>query len=214
MTNAFGKANDVLSGSVQGIAELITRPGLINVDFADVQTVMRETGMAMVGTGKAEGEDRAREAAEAAINSPLLEDVNLKGARGILVNITAGEDMTIAEFEEVGTIVRGFAADDAVTIIGTCTDPAMPESIRVTIVATGLGERLIPDTGTRHRPEALNDVGLVSDYAELDRPTVMRQGAQTNETESTDIGQKTEDEVTQIQTEYLDIPAFLRRQAD
>jgi len=204
----------VLSGSVQGIAELITRPGLINVDFADVQTVMRETGMAMVGTGKAEGEDRAREAAKAAINSPLLEDVNLKGARGILVNITAGEDMTIAEFEEVGTIVRGFAADDAVTIIGTCTDPAMPESIRVTIVATGLGERPITDTGTRHRPEVVNGVGLVPDYAELDRPTVMRQDAQTNETESTDIGQKTEDEVTQIQTEYLDIPAFLRRQAD
>jgi cell division protein FtsZ len=216
MTNAFGTANDVLSGSVQGIAELITRPGLINVDFADVQTVMRETGMAMVGTGMAEGEDRAREAAEEAINSPLLEDINLTGARGILVNITAGENMTIAEFEEVGTIVRGFAADDAVTIIGTCTDPAMPESIRVTIVATGLGERKTADTGTGYRPElVMKDGGLVPpDYAELDRPTVMRQGAQTSETESTDIGQKTEDEVTQIQTEYLDIPAFLRRQAD
>jgi cell division protein FtsZ len=177
---------------------------------------MRETGMAMVGTGKAEGEGRAREAAEAAINSPLLEDVNLKGARGILVNITAGEDMTIAEFEEVGTIVRGFAADDAVTIIGTCTDPAMPESIRVTIVATGLGERKTADTGTGYRPElVMKDGGLVPpDYAELDRPTVMRQGAQTSETESTDIGQKTKDEVTQIQAEYLDIPAFLRRQAD
>ena len=216
MTNAFGTANDVLSGSVQGIAELITRPGLINVDFADVQTVMRETGMAMVGTGMAEGEDRARKAAEEAINSPLLEDVNLAGARGILVNITAGEDMTIAEFEEVGTIVKGFAADDAVTIIGTCTDPAMPESIRVTIVATGLGERKTADTGTGYRPElVMEDGGLVPpDYAELDRPTVIRQGARTNEAESTDIGQKTEDEVTQIQTEYLDIPAFLRRQAD
>jgi cell division protein FtsZ len=215
MTNAFGTANDVLSGSVQGIAELITRPGLINVDFADVQTVMSEKGMAMVGSGKAEGEDRARKAAEDAINSPLLEDVNLAGARGILVNITAGEDMTIAEFEEVGTIVRGFAADDAVTIIGTCTDPAMPESIRVTIVATGLGERSAPDTGTGYRPELVSQVGgLVPDYAELDRPTVMRQDAQTNETESIDISQKTEDEVTQIQTEYLDIPAFLRRQAD
>ena len=215
MTNAFGTANDVLSGSVQGIAELITRPGLINVDFADVQTVMGEKGMAMVGSGKAEGEDRAREAAEAAINSPLLEDINLAGARGILVNITAGENMTIAEFEEVGTIVRGFAADDAVTIIGTCTDPAMPESIRVTIVATGLGERPTSDTGTGYRPELVSQTeGLVPNYAELDRPTVMRQDTETNETESTDIGKKTEDEVTQIQTEYLDIPAFLRRQAD
>ena len=169
----------------------------------------------MVGSGKAEGEDRARKAAEDAINSPLLEDVNLAGARGILVNITAGEDMTIAEFEEVGTIIRGFAADNAVTIIGTCTDPAMPESIRVTIVATGLGERKTADTGSGYRPELVSQVGgLVPDYAELDRPTVMRQDAQTNETESTDIGQKTKDEVTQIQTEYLDIPAFLRRQAD
>ena len=215
MTNAFGTANDVLSGSVQGIAELITRPGLINVDFADVQTVMRETGMAMVGSGKAEGEDRARKAAEDAINSPLLEDVNLAGARGILVNITAGEDMTIAEFEEVGTIVREFAADDAVTIIGTCTDPAMPDSIRVTIVATGLGERTMADTTNGNRPQLVSPVeGLVPDYAELDRPTVMRQDAHTNETESTDIGQKAEDEVTRTQTEYLDIPAFLRRQAD
>ena len=119
--------------------------------------------------------------------------------------------MTIAEFEEVGTIVRGFAADDAVTIIGTCTDPTMPESIRVTIVATGLGERPTAD----YRPELVPPVGgLVPDYAELDRPTVMRQDVQTNEAESTDIGQKTEDEVTQTQTEYLDILAFLRRQAD
>jgi cell division protein FtsZ len=125
--------------------------------------------------------------------------------------------MTISEFEEVGSIVKAFAADDAVTIIGTCTDPAMPESIRVTIVATGLGERKPADTmNGGYRPElVVNEGGLVPpDYAELDRPTVMRQGAQTNETESTDSGQKTEDEVTQTQTEYLDIPAFLRRQAD
>ena len=128
MTDAFATADDVLTGSVQGISELITRPGLINVDFADVQTVMKEQGMAMVGSGVAEGDERAKIAAEAAINSPLLEDVNLSGARGILVNITAGEDMTIGEFEEVGAIVRGFAADDATTIIGTCTDSEMSES--------------------------------------------------------------------------------------
>ena len=213
MTNAFGTANDVLSGSVQGIAELITRPGLINVDFADVRTVMREKGMAMVGSGKAEGEDRARKAAEAAINSPLLEDVNLKGARGILVNITAGEDMTIDEFEEVGSIIKGFAADNSTTIVGTCTDPEMTESIRVTIVATGLGnvvrtQPTLVQTGTSG--------GLVPpNYDDLDQPITMR--TQNNEVKGADNevpSPESEDENARIKPDILDIPAFLRRQAD
>ena len=213
MTNAFGTANDVLSGSVQGIAELITRPGLINVDFADVRTVMREKGMAMVGSGKAEGEDRARKAAEAAINSPLLEDVNLKGARGILVNITAGEDMTIDEFEEVGSIIKGFAADNSTTIVGTCTDPEMTESIRVTIVATGLGnvvrtQPTLVQTGTSG--------GLVPpNYDDLDQPITMR--TQNNEVKGADNevpSPESEKENARIQPDILDIPAFLRRQAD
>ena len=213
MTNAFGTANDVLSGSVQGIAELITRPGLINVDFADVRTVMREKGMAMVGSGKAEGEDRARKAAEAAINSPLLEDVNLKGARGILVNITAGEDMTIDEFEEVGSIIKGFAADNSTTIVGTCTDPEMTESIRVTIVATGLGnvvrtQPTLVQTGTSG--------GLVPpNYDDLDQPITMR--TQNNEAKGADNevpSPESEEENARIQPDILDIPAFLRRQAD
>ena len=213
MTNAFGTANDVLSGSVQGIAELITRPGLINVDFADVRTVMREKGMAMVGSGKAEGEDRARKAAEAAINSPLLEDVNLKGARGILVNITAGEDMTIDEFEEVGSIIKGFAADNSTTIVGTCTDPEMTESIRVTIVATGLGnvvrtQPTLVQTGT--------SAGLVPpNYDDLDQPITMR--TQNNEAKGADNevpSPESEEENARIQPDILDIPAFLRRQAD
>ena len=209
--NCFGSANDVLSGSVQGIAELITRPGLINVDFADVRTVMRETGMAMVGSGKAEGEDRARKAAEAAINSPLLEDVNLAGARGILVNITAGDNMTIAEFEEVGSIVRGFAADDAVTIVGTCTDPEMPESIRVTIVATGLGNRAI----TQPTLVSQSDVLTPPNYDDLDRPTVMRtQDGEIGAAEDKSVSHTSDEKNTQIQTDILDIPAFLRRQAD
>ena len=209
--NCFGSANDVLSGSVQGIAELITRPGLINVDFADVRTVMRENGMAMVGSGKAEGEDRARKAAEAAINSPLLEDVNLAGARGILVNITAGENMTIAEFEEVGSIVRGFAADDAVTIVGTCTDPEMPESIRVTIVATGLGNRAI----TQPTLVSQSDVLTPPNYDDLDRPTVMRtQDGEIGAAEDKSVSHTSDEKNTQIQTDILDIPAFLRRQAD
>ena len=219
MTDAFGTANDVLSGSVQGIAELITRPGLINVDFADVRTVMRETGMAMVGSGKAEGEDRARRAAEEAIASPLLDDVDLKGARGILVNITAGQNMTIAEFEEVGSIVKGFAADDAVTIVGTCTDPDMPDSIRVTIVATGLGL-------ATSEPELVTDNGVVinngegsfapPDYKELEEPTIIRtkKEAEANAAETTGTSYASDEQNTQIQTDILDIPAFLRRQAD
>jgi cell division GTPase FtsZ len=129
----------VLQGAVQGIAELITRPGLINVDFADVRTVMSETGMAMMGSGAASGENRAREAAEAAVSSPLLEDINLAGAQGILVNVTAGLDLSIGEFEEVGNIVKEYASEDATVVVGTVIDPEMSNQIRVTVVATGLG---------------------------------------------------------------------------
>ena len=213
MTNAFGTANDVLSGSVQGIAELITRPGLINVDFADVRTVMREKGMAMVGSGKGEGEDRARKAAEAAINSPLLEDVNLKGARGILVNITAGEDMTIDEFTEVGDIVRGFAADNSTTIVGTSTDPEMTNSIRVTIVATGLGNVIRTEPTLVH--SGIGSGLVPPNYDDFDQPITMR--TQNNEVKGADNEApiaESEEENTQIQPDILDIPAFLRRQAD
>src|SRR5690606_37609784 len=139
LPDAFKAANDVLMNAVQGIAELITRPGLINVDFADVRTVMSEMGMAMMGSGVASGPDRAREAAEAAIHSPLLEDINLAGARGILVNVTAGMDLEIGEFEEVGNAVGEFAAEDATVVVGTVIDPNMSGELRVTVVATGLG---------------------------------------------------------------------------
>ena len=199
LLNAFGAANDVLLGAVQGIAELITCPGLINVDFADVKTVMSEMGMAMMGSGKAQGEDRAAVAAEAAISSPLLEDVNLSGARGILVNITAGMDMTIGEFDEVGNTVKQFSSDNATVVVGTVIDPDMCGEMRVTIVATGLGHI--------GREEA-NRVQLVQnaavgDYKVFDRPTVMR-----NQNQETDLKNVEND------SEYLDIPAFLRRQAD
>src|ERR1022692_442385 len=140
LLDAFKAANQVLQGAVQGIAELITRPGLINVDFADVRTVMSETGMAMMGSGSASGEDRAREAAEAAISSPLLEDINLAGAQGILVNVTAGMDLSIGEFQEVGNVIKQFASDDATVVVGTVIDPDMANQIRVTVVATGLGK--------------------------------------------------------------------------
>src|SRR5262249_41778293 len=137
--DAFKSANHVLQGAVQGIAELITRPGLINVDFADVRTVMSETGMAMMGSGAASGENRAKEAAEAAVSSPLLEDINLAGAHGILVNVTAGMDLSIGEFQEVGQIVKQFASDDATVVVGTVIDPELTNQVRVTVVATGLG---------------------------------------------------------------------------
>jgi cell division protein FtsZ len=144
LLDAFKSANQVLQGAVQGIAELITRPGLINVDFADVRTVMSEMGMAMMGTGRGTGEDRAREAAEAAISSPLLEDINLEGAKGILVNVTAGLDLSIGEFDEVGNVVKERASEDATVVLGTVIDPAMEGEVRVTVVATGPGWRGAP----------------------------------------------------------------------
>src|SRR6476619_6151680 len=138
MIQAFRAANDVLLGAVQGIADLIVRPGLINVDFADVRTVMSEMGLAMMGTGSARGDDRAQAAAEAAIQNPLLDDVNLSGANGILVNITAGPDFTMAEFDEVGRTIENFASEDATVVIGTVLDPEMQDEVKVTVVATGL----------------------------------------------------------------------------
>jgi cell division protein FtsZ len=199
LLNAFSAANDVLLGAVQGIAELITCPGLINVDFADVRTVMSEMGMAMMGSGKAQGEERAKIAAEAAISSPLLEDVNLSGARGLLVNITAGMDLSIGEFDEVGNTIKQFASENATVVVGTVIDPEMSGDIRVTIVATGLGN-MKEDAS---RIKLVQNDSISVDYKDLERPTVMRN--QTPEAE--------EDTVTG-DAEYLDIPAFLRRQAD
>jgi cell division protein FtsZ len=200
LLNAFGAANDVLLGAVQGIAQLITCPGLINVDFADVRTVMSEMGMAMMGSGKAQGEDRARVAAEAAISSPLLEDVNLSGAKGILVNITAGMDMSIGEFDEVGGTVKDFASDNATVVVGTVIDPEMSGEMRVTIVATGLGQSTREDFS---RMKLVKDAQVSVDYKELERPTVMR-----NRNSQTGANPAEQD------PDYLDIPAFLRRQAD
>ncbi len=200
LLNAFGAANNVLLGAVQGIAELITCPGLINVDFADVRTVMSEMGMAMMGSGKAQGDDRAVIAAEAAISSPLLEDVNLSGARGILVNITAGMDLSIGEFDEVGNTVKQFASDNATVVVGTVIDPDMSGDMRVTIVATGLGNHAREDARVKLVQAANGSV----DYREFDRPTVMR---------NQDIEQES-NIALEDNPDYLDIPAFLRRQAD
>lgn len=202
LLDAFKAANEVLQGAVQGIAELITRPGLINVDFADVRTVMAEMGMAMMGSGMASGENRAREAAEAAISSPLLEDINLAGANGVLVNVTAGMDLSIGEFQEVGETVKQFASDEATVVVGTVIDPDMAHEIRVTVVATGLGQPL----AKAERPVKVvrRTVAGEPNYAELDRPTVHRKRAVGDGV--TDLGENFE--------ELLDVPAFLRRQAD
>lgn len=203
LLDAFKSANDVLLGAVQGIAELITRPGLINVDFADVRTVMSEMGMAMMGSGAAVGENRSREAAEAAVASPLLEDVNLMGARGILINVTAGMDLSIGEFEDVGSTVKEFASENATVVVGTVIDPDMCDELRVTVVATGLG----PEAKSEDTPVKLvhkkND-GEV-DYGQLDRPTVIRKRA---------AGDRVAAAAADTDLDYLDIPAFLRRQAD
>lgn len=201
LLEAFKAANQVLQGAVQGIAELITRPGLINVDFADVRTVMAKMGMAMMGSGTATGEDRAREAAEAAVSSPLLEDINLAGAQGILVNVTAGSNLSIGEFDEIGNTVKEFASDDATVVVGTVIDPDMTNNIRVTVVATGLGKPAgLQQAAMRVvRPET---DGKEPNYAVLDKPTVQRRAVGDELAESPEA------------LDMLDIPAFLRRQVD
>ena len=201
MLSAFGAANDVLLGAVQGIADLITRPGLINVDFADVRTVMAEMGMAMMGTGVGTGDNRASDAADAAIRSPLLEDVDLHGARGVLVNVSAGPELSIGEFEDVGKIVEGFAADQASVVAGTVIDPEMGDELRVTIVATGLGMTNVVDYSKPQRTRPARP-----SYDEFERPTFERQ--QTRHSGGSPADESKFDEG------LLDIPAFLRRQAD
>lgn len=202
LLDAFKAANDVLLGAVQGIAELITCPGLINVDFADVRTVMSEMGMAMMGSGSGRGSDRARQAAEAAISSPLLEDINLSGAKGILVNITSGMDLTMGEFEEVGNTVKSFASDNATVVVGTVIDQNMDDEVRVTVVATGIGN----DGRSKDEGASLISKPKESepDYKVLERPTVIRNQPDRAAPE----------EEKAVDPDYLDIPAFLRRQAD
>jgi cell division protein FtsZ len=225
LLDAFKSANDVLLNAVQGISELITKPGLINVDFADVRTVMSEMGIAMMGSGNASGEKRAREAAEIALQSPLLEDINLAGAKGVLVNITAGMDMSIGEFDEVGSTVREYADDDATVVVGTVIDAEMHDELRVTVVATGIGgsdsaSRQKPHVevvkparvansdvvaeATQQAPESGSATTKGSGYSDYDNPTVIRKSPDTPKAESG----------ASQDMDYLDIPAFLRRQAD
>ncbi len=214
MVQAFRSANDVLLGAVKGIADLIVRPGLINVDFADVRTVMSEMGMAMMGSGTARGDDRAMAAAEAAISNPLLEDINLAGACGILVNITAGPDFTMREFDEVGRTIEEFASEDATVVLGTVLDHDMQDEVRVTVVATGLNrvaarQPVRNETSVRAETHLRPQVKLVRnattgmpDYAAMESEPMSASAS----TRPTKTGADPMD--------YLDIPAFLRRQAD
>lgn len=206
LLNAFKAANNVLLGAVQGIAELITRPGLINVDFADVRTVMSEMGMAMMGTGTGRGQNRAKEAAEAAISSPLLEDIDIAGAHGVLVNITGGLDMSIGEFEAVGEVVKSFASENATVVVGTVIDPQMSDELRVTVVITGLGREgeIIKGGAAQIKPVSNTKSDGTLDYQKLERPTVMRNQAT----------QRIVKELDTKDIDYLDIPAFLRRQEE
>ncbi|MGB2130962.1 MAG: cell division protein FtsZ [Marinobacterium sp.] len=227
LVSAFGAANDVLKGAVQGIADLIIRPGMINVDFADVRTVMSEMGMAMMGTGIARGENRAREAAEAAINSPLLEDIDLKGASGVLVNITAGLDLSLGEFSEVGDLVEDYASENATVVVGTVIDPEMTDELKVTVVATGL-ERAqsaaarVVNGGTTAGATSIKKA-VPTDYSQLDRPTVLRNSQAESKPAPRTVIDRSADVVTESPAvkktgtddmDFLDIPAFLRRQAD
>ena len=218
LLSAFAKADDVLAGAVRGISDIIKRPGMINVDFADVRTVMSEMGMAMMGTGCASGPNRAREATEAAIRNPLLEDVNLQGARGILVNITAGPDLSLGEYSDVGSIIEAFASDHAMVKVGTVIDPDMRDELHVTVVATGLGAKIekpvkvIDNTMQTASvqtpaPAPVRAEQPSVNYRDLERPTVMRNPAHAGAAAAAKLN-------PQDDLDYLDIPAFLRRQAD
>ncbi|MEM1141568.1 MAG: cell division protein FtsZ [Pseudomonadota bacterium] len=224
LLDAFKEANDVLLGAVQGIADLIIRPGMINVDFADVRTVMSEMGMAMMGTGSSRGENRAREAAERAIHSPLLDDIDLAGARGILVNITAGLDMSLGEFSEVGDTIEEIASEEATVVVGTVIDPELSDELKVTVVATGLGSPVsrttlqviesprvsMPagdDSDAMEPRDAVDALDQLAepDYREYDKPAARRGALRGGGAAAT---------AEKLGDDYFDIPAFLRRQAD
>ncbi|RDL43009.1 cell division protein FtsZ [Marinomonas piezotolerans] len=236
LLKAFGEANNVLLNAVQGITDLIMRPGLINVDFADVQTVMKEMGMAMMGSGYATGEERARIAAEAAIHNPLLEDINLKGARGVLVNITANDEVGLSEFSEVGNIIEEYASEDATVVIGCAIDPNVGDEMRVTVVATGLegkgsaqmqsavGSGVVGSSTnesiTTPRPDVESpvqeraSVNVVQQQDPVKSPVDTSIAKKPSSSENADSGNATGSQNGEDKLSYLDIPAFLRRQAD
>ncbi|MCX7545161.1 cell division protein FtsZ [Marinicella sp. S6413] len=210
LLNAFKAANDVLQGAVQGIAELITCPGLVNVDFADVRTVMSEMGMAMMGSGSGKGDDRAAAATELAMNSPLLEDIDMHGANGVLVNITAGMDLTIGEYDEIGDLIKEYASDEATVVVGTSIDMEMKDEIRVTVVATGLNK-----TAKKKQFKAVEIVREATN----NQPEQPLRATRDDDNASKNTGHAVIDKLrgddsAQESDDYLDIPTFLRNQLD
>ncbi|XBC38364.1 MAG: cell division protein FtsZ [Buchnera aphidicola (Floraphis choui)] len=210
LLDAFSSANDILKGAVQGIAELITKPGLINVDFADIRTIMSEMGYAMMGTGISSGDNRAKEAAEIAISSPLLEDVDLSGAQGVLVNITSGLNMKLDEFETIGNIIRSFASDDATVVIGTSLDTKMNDTLRVTVVATGIGiEKTSIDTyltkNTHFKKSPVKFEHVHHDFSNVQEHII--------KTKQNKIQNNTNTLLKKDNIDDLDIPAFLRKRS-
>jgi cell division protein FtsZ len=212
LEDAFKRADDVLNNAVAGIAEIINVPGLVNVDFADVKTIMGEQGKAMMGIGEASGLDRARLAAEQAVSSPLLDGVDLHGARGVIVNITATRSLKLRETNEVINTIKQFCAEDATIIHGTVYEEDMEDSLRVTVVATGIGKivrkpQLVPQQAARTgTDDAMAVRGEALDYGNLDEPAVFRNPRSEANARINQLAQKGVDR--------LDIPAFLRRQAD
>lgn len=208
LVDAFRVANDVLLDAVQGITELIIHPGMINVDFADVTTVMTNMGSAIMGTGVASGENRARLAAEKAIACPLLEDINLQGARGILVNVTSNGDLGLNEYDEIGSIMHAFASDDADIKIGMAVNQAMDNEVKVTVVATGMGGKQKANSPVKLvQKVAAGD----ANFDQLDKPTVLRHQQRSESGRETRYGAQPHSDAD---LDYLDVPAFLRRQAD
>jgi cell division protein FtsZ len=229
LEDAFKRADDVLNNAVAGIAEIINVPGLVNVDFADVETVMTDKGKAMMGIGEASGLDRARLAAEQAVASPLLDGVDLSGARGVIVNITANRSLKLRETNEVINTIKAFCADDATIIHGTVFDEDMSDNLRVTVVATGIGKRakpvLVPNqkpatgirTGTDDAKPAVAEPVATAQaasnqpgYDKYDEPAVWRSGSQRGAGSASNQVKALEEKGV----ERFDIPAFLRRQAD
>ncbi|MGQ4001881.1 cell division protein FtsZ [Francisellaceae bacterium CB300] len=202
LLDAFNATNDVLGNAVKGVSELITKPGLINVDFADVRAVMTNMGLAMMGMGEASGENRAREAAEAAISSPLLEDINLDGAKGVIVNVTAGMDMSIGEFEEIGEVIRSFISDDAIVIAGTVIDMDMSDTMKVTVVVTGI-EKVATKKGFGIEKGANNHSQRENNYSSKPTTSFLRKEAEVVSTPSSSSSSE--------EANKSDIPSFLRR---
>ena len=222
MLEAFHRADDVLLQAVRGISDLIVTPGLINLDFADIRTVMAEMGLALMGAASAVGENRAIEAAQKAISSPLLEDISIQGARGVLINITGGPDLCLHEVNEAASMIQEEAHEDANIIFGSVIDETMTDEIRITVIATGFGEdreerKPVPVnvssiTSAPQKNKKVVHLGTIVD--DLDTPTWQRKKQGSDETETLTLNKTTFEFGRDKEDDEYDIPTFLRKQMD